>query len=74
MSSIVRNAKSLKRVVNEIKKCNEEGPARFLSERLSIDRSEKLAAMLKRAGVKHVVLNAKYHEKGSRKLFAQAGR
>ena len=59
-------------VVNEIKKCNEKGQP-VLVGTISIDRSEKLAAMLKRSGVKHVVLNAKYHEKEA-EIVAQAGR
>ena len=59
-------------VVNEIKKCNERGQP-VLVGTISIDRSEKLAAMLKRSGVKHVVLNAKYHEKEA-EIVAQAGR
>ena len=33
---------------------------------VSIARSERLSGMLKRRGVRHVVLNAKYHERGSR--------
>jgi preprotein translocase subunit SecA len=59
-------------VVNEIKKCNEKGQP-VLVGTISIDRSEKLAAMLKRSGIKHVVLNAKYHEKEA-EIVAQAGR
>ena len=59
-------------VVNEIKKCNEKGQP-VLVGTISIDRSEKLAAMLKRTGIKHVVLNAKYHEKEA-EIVAQAGR
>jgi preprotein translocase subunit SecA len=37
------------------------------------DRSEKLSTMLKKTGVKHVVLNAKYHDKEA-EIVAQAGR
>ena len=59
-------------VVNEIKKCHEKGQP-VLVGTISIDRSEKLAAMLKRTGIKHVVLNAKYHEKEA-EIVAQAGR
>src|SRR5204863_939538 len=59
-------------VVKEIQRCNEKGQP-VLVGTISIDRSEKLASMLKRMGVKHVVLNAKYHEKEA-EIVAQAGR
>src|SRR5436190_11821980 len=59
-------------VVKEIKSCHERGQP-VLVGTISIDRSEKLAAMLKRTGIKHVVLNAKYHEKEA-EIVAQAGR
>jgi preprotein translocase subunit SecA len=59
-------------VVNEIKQCNEKGQP-VLVGTISIDRSEKLSTLLKKTGVKHVVLNAKYHEKEA-EIVAQAGR
>jgi len=59
-------------VVKEIKACHEKGQPALVGT-ISIDRSEKLSSMLKRAGVKHVVLNAKYHEKEA-EIVAQAGR
>ncbi len=40
---------------------------------ISIEKSEALAAQLKRRGVKHVVLNAKYHAQEA-EIVAQAGR
>jgi preprotein translocase subunit SecA len=40
---------------------------------VSIEKSERLAALLKRRGVKHEVLNAKYHEREA-EIVAQAGR
>jgi preprotein translocase subunit SecA len=40
---------------------------------ISIEKSERLSAMLKRRGVEHTVLNAKYHEKEA-EIIAQAGR
>ncbi len=58
--------------VKEIRGLNEKGQP-VLVGTISIDRSEKLASMLKRAGIKHVVLNAKYHEKEA-EIIAQAGR
>src|SRR6266446_3360381 len=39
----------------------------------SIEKSERLSEMLKKKGVKHVVLNAKYHEREA-EIVAQAGR
>jgi preprotein translocase subunit SecA len=59
-------------VVKEIKQCHEKGQPALVGT-ISIDRSEKLSSMLKRTGVKHVVLNAKYHEKEA-EIVAQAGR
>jgi preprotein translocase subunit SecA len=59
-------------VLKEIKQLNETGQPALVGT-ISIDRSEKLSSMLKRAGVKHVVLNAKYHEKEA-EIVAQAGR
>jgi preprotein translocase subunit SecA len=40
---------------------------------VSIEKSEHLSGMLKRRGVKHVVLNAKYHAQEA-EIVAQAGR
>jgi len=40
---------------------------------VSIEKSETMSALLKRRGVPHVVLNAKYHEKEA-EIVAQAGR
>ena len=40
---------------------------------VSIEKSERLSGMLKRRGVKHVVLNAKYHAQEA-EIVAQAGR
>jgi len=39
---------------------------------ISIEKSEKLSGLLKRRGVKHVVLNAKYHAQEA-EIVAQAG-
>ena len=39
----------------------------------SIEKSERLSALLEKKGVRHVVLNAKYHEKEA-EIVAQAGR
>jgi preprotein translocase subunit SecA len=40
---------------------------------ISIEKSERLSTMLRRRGVKHVVLNAKYHAQEA-EIVAQAGR
>jgi preprotein translocase subunit SecA len=40
---------------------------------VSIEKSERLSGLLKRRGVKHVVLNAKYHAQEA-EIVAQAGR
>jgi preprotein translocase subunit SecA len=59
-------------VVKEITECHSKGQP-VLVGTITIDRSEKLSSMLKRTGLKHVVLNAKYHEKEA-EIVAQAGR
>jgi preprotein translocase subunit SecA len=59
-------------VVQEIRDMHEQGRP-VLVGTTSIAKSEKLSQMLKRAGVKHVVLNAKYHEMEA-EIVAQAGR
>ncbi len=59
-------------VANEIRECNERGQP-VLVGTISIERSEKISAMLNRKGIKHVVLNAKYHAKEA-EIVAQAGR
>ena len=58
-------------VVEEIKKMHEEGRPSLVGT-VSIEKSERLSALLKRTGIKHVVLNAKYHEKEA-EIVAQAG-
>ncbi len=40
---------------------------------VSIEKSERLSAMLRKRGIKHVVLNAKYHAQEA-EIVAQAGR
>jgi preprotein translocase subunit SecA len=62
----------LNAVVEEIQELTREGRP-ILVGTTSIGKSEKLAQMLKRAGIKHVVLNAKYHEMEA-EIVAQAGR
>ncbi|MBU1125274.1 MAG: preprotein translocase subunit SecA, partial [Candidatus Omnitrophica bacterium] len=59
-------------VVEEIAELYKEGRP-VLVGTISIDRSERLAEMLKRRGIPHQVLNAKYHEMEA-PIVAQAGR
>ena len=59
-------------VVEEIADCHQRGQP-VLVGTVSIEKSETVSAMLKRKGVPHVVLNAKYHEREAA-IVAQAGR
>jgi preprotein translocase subunit SecA len=59
-------------IVDEIKVLNEKGQPALVGT-ISIEKSEALSSALKRKGVPHVVLNAKYHEKEA-EIVAQAGR
>jgi preprotein translocase subunit SecA len=59
-------------IVEEIKDCHERGQP-VLVGTISIEKSEKLAGMLNRNGIKHNVLNAKQHEREA-EIVAQAGR
>ncbi|HLJ44402.1 MAG TPA: preprotein translocase subunit SecA [Bryobacteraceae bacterium] len=56
----------------EIKTLNEKGQP-VLVGTISVEKSEKLAGILKRMGVRHEVLNAKNHEREA-SIVAQAGR
>ena len=48
-------------VVNEIEQCHRKGQPSLVCT-ISVEASELLSRMLKRKGVPHNVLNAKYHE------------
>ena len=61
-----------KAVVEDIKESNKKGQP-VLVGTVSIEKSEKLSAILKKEGIKHEVLNAKYHEKEA-EIIAQAGK
>ena len=61
-----------KAVTREIAEAHEKGQP-VLVGTVSIDKSEALSKYLKRAGIKHNVLNAKKHEQES-EIVAQAGR
>ena len=60
-----------KATIRQIEECHAKGQP-VLVGTISIEKSEKLSAMLKRAGIKHNVLNAKQHEKEA-EIVAQAG-
>ena len=59
-------------VIEDIIEHHEKGQP-VLVGTITIEKSEELSAMLKRRGIKHEVLNAKYHEKEA-EIVAQAGR
>ncbi|MDH3254779.1 MAG: preprotein translocase subunit SecA, partial [Acidobacteriota bacterium] len=59
-------------VVDEIQELNAIGQPMLVGT-ISIENSEMLSKMLKRKGVSHVVLNAKFHDKEA-SIVAQAGR
>jgi preprotein translocase subunit SecA len=58
-------------VTDILEKQNTGRPA--LVGTVSIEKSERLSSMLKKRGIKHVVLNAKYHAQEA-EIVAQAGR
>ena len=59
-------------IIDKIIECNQKGQP-VLVGTVSIDKSERLSAALKKRGVKHNVLNAKHHEKEA-EIVAQAGK
>nr|MCU0856093.1 preprotein translocase subunit SecA [Paracoccaceae bacterium] len=59
-------------IVEEIARAHKEGQP-ILVGTTSIEKSEALSEMLKKAGVPHNVLNARYHEQEAR-IVAEAGR
>ncbi len=58
-------------VVDQIIRCHQKGQP-VLVGTVSIEKSEALSALLRSKGIKHTVLNAKYHEKEA-EIVAQAG-
>ena len=59
-------------IVETIVQCHEKGQP-VLVGTISIEKSEKLSRFLKKKGIKHEVLNAKFHEKEA-EIVAQAGK
>ena len=61
-----------KAVIEDVKQAHAKGQPVLIGT-VSVEKSEKLSKMLKEAGIKHVVLNAKYHEQEAA-IVAQAGK
>ena len=59
-------------IVQSIKESHEKGQP-VLVGTVSIEKSEKLSKILKKEGIEHEVLNAKFHEKEA-EIIAQAGK
>ena len=59
-------------VIRKIVECHEKGQPALVGT-ISIEKSEELSRLLKKEGIKHQVLNAKYHEKEAA-IVAQAGK
>jgi preprotein translocase subunit SecA len=70
---VYKNEKAkFKAVIDEIEDCYKRGQP-VLVGTISIEKSEILSSMLKKKGIPHSVLNAKYHEREA-EFVAQAGR
>ena len=59
-------------VVRQIQECQDRGQP-VLVGTISIEKSEELSELLRKQGIKHVVLNAKHHDKEA-EIVAQAGK
>jgi len=59
-------------IVDQIVACHEKGQP-VLVGTVSIEKSEYISSLLKKKGIPHTVLNAKYHEKEA-EIVAQAGK
>ena len=59
-------------IIRQVKECYEKGQP-VLVGTISIEKSEILSKLLKREGIPHNVLNAKYHEQEAH-IIAQAGK
>ena len=62
----------LRHVIEDIKESNKKGQP-VLVGTTTVEKSEYISELLKREGIKHEVLNAKYHEKEA-EIVAQAGK
>ncbi|MBU5435332.1 preprotein translocase subunit SecA [Pseudoflavonifractor sp. MSJ-37] len=59
-------------IIRQIEECHAKGQP-VLVGTISIEKSEEISEMLKKKGIKHNVLNAKFHEKEA-EIVAQAGK
>ena len=59
-------------VIKQIKECNAKGQP-VLVGTVNVDKSEQLSKLLKSEGIRHEVLNAKFHAKEA-EIVAQAGK
>ncbi len=59
-------------IIRKIEECHAKNQP-ILVGTVSIEKSEELSKLLKKKGIKHTVLNAKYHEKEA-EIIAQAGK
>ena len=62
----------IRAIIEQIKACHAKGQP-VLVGTVSIEKSEYLSSLLKRQGIPHNVLNAKYHEREA-EIIAQAGK
>ncbi|MFN8183219.1 MAG: preprotein translocase subunit SecA [Candidatus Nanopelagicales bacterium] len=74
LSDVIYRTESAKfaAVVEDIQECQEKGQP-VLVGTASVEKSEILSSLLRKAGVRHEVLNAKYHEREA-SIVAEAGR
>ncbi|NCB29000.1 MAG: preprotein translocase subunit SecA [Clostridia bacterium] len=71
--AVYKNEKGkLMAVIRKVEECHAKGQP-ILVGTISIEKSEELSKALKKKGIKHTVLNAKYHEKEA-DIVAQAGK
>ena len=59
-------------IIEQIVRCHDKGQP-VLVGTVSIEKSEYISSLLKKRGIQHTVLNAKYHEKEA-EIVAQAGK
>ena len=59
-------------IIGQIVRCHDKGQP-VLVGTVSIEKSEYISSLLKKRGIQHTVLNAKYHEKEA-EIVAQAGK
>lgn len=70
---VYKNEKGkLDAVIEDVVECHKKGQPVLIGT-ISIEKSELLSLMLKRKGISHQVLNAKYHDKEA-EIVAQAGK